>query len=138
MNKNIQLNAGNKVAMYSKKDSMVTIETIFTEIFSEEEFIGYHNALDEKGLFYLKLFIDHIAIGANISISPRIYKDRFNIEYVYVNIRYHNGGGEKYKVICFPQFERFRQAMMIKGIKVTYDEIVSKLGLDQGNELQTA
>lgn len=138
MNKNIQLNAGNKVAMYSKKNSMVTIETIFTEIFSEEEFIGYHNALDENGLFFLKLFIDHIAMGANINISPRIYKDRFDIEYVYVNVRYRIGGGENYKVICFPKFDKFRQAMMTTGIQVTYDEIVSKLGLDQENELQTA
>lgn len=130
--------ASNKVAMYARRNSMITIETIFKEIASEEEFIGYHNALDENEIFYFKLFIDHIAMGADVNISPRIYKDRNDIEYVYVNTKYRTGrGGENYKVICFPQFEKFRQAMMTTGIRVTYDEIITKLGLDQKSELQT-
>lgn len=138
MNKKLTLRAGNKVVMYSRKNNMVTIETFFTDISSEEDFKSYHNALDDNGIFYLKLFIDQIEIGANINISPRVYKDRFGIEYVYVNLRYRNGGGERYKVICFPGFEKFRQAMMTTGIKITYNEIIKKLGLEQDSESKTA
>lgn len=137
MNKNFALRAGNKVAMYNRKNNIITIETFFPDISSEEDFKGYHNALDENGVFYLKLFIDQIEMGANINISPRVYKDRFGVEYVYVNLRYRTGGGERYKVICFPGFEKFRLAMMTTGIKVTYNEIITKLGLNQDSELET-
>lgn len=129
-------NASNKVATFTMKNQVLEIETFFIEdnpsggICTKESFKEYLSTLDSNELFNLEYFFNNIADNSRVNISPKIYKDRFGTDYVYVNIYYKNGGGEKFKVTCFEGFEKFRTALKTQGVRIRFSEIIENLGIE--------
>lgn len=135
MKKIILKKASNKVATFQSQNQALTISSFFKDdnaesgICSKQEMIDYISKLDDNEFTSFQFLIENLAIKARVNISPKIYRDRFDIDYVYVNISYKSGGGEKFKVICFPGFEIFRMALKIKGVYVKFQELIEYLNI---------
>lgn len=129
--------ASDKVATFQSKKKALTIANLFTDdnaetgICAKEEMENYISNLDENEFTSFKFLFENLFIKARINISPKIYTDRFGVDFVYVNINYVNsGGGEKFKVICFPGFEKFRTALKTSGVYVQLQEILDYLEIN--------
>lgn len=128
-------NASDKVAAFQSKNQALTISSLFKDdnpvsgICTKQEMIDYISNLDANEFNSFQFLIENLEIRARVNISPKIYRDRFGVDYVYVNISYKSGGGEKFKVICFPGFENFRLALKIKGVYVKFKELTQYLNI---------
>lgn len=73
-----------------------------------------------------KLFSD-LKNGVPIQISPFDYTtEEGEIKFVYINLRFVNGGGTSYTVTCFKGFERFRTLLTTHRFEIDFDGLVAE------------
>ncbi|WP_099366035.1 hypothetical protein [Sphingobacterium sp. 1.A.4] len=139
----------NKVAGFQTKNQPITVLSFFKDdnsesgICTKEEMINYISNLDENEFTSFRFLLENLFIKARVNVSSKVYTDRFDVDYVYVNINYISGGGEKFKVICFPGFENFRMALKTKGVYISFQELIDYLNIkieipDEGDTSEDA
>ncbi|WP_146191091.1 hypothetical protein [Sphingobacterium athyrii] len=80
-----------------------------------------------------KLFSD-LQNGVPIQLSPFDYTtEEDQITFVYVNLRFVNGGGTSYTVICFDGFDKFRALLATHKIEVDLEGLIAEASADEEN-----
>lgn len=81
-----------------------------------------------------KLFSD-LKNGVPIQLSPFDYTtEEDQITFAYVNLRFVNGGGTSYTVICFDEFDKFRSLLATHKIDVDLEGLIAEASADEENE----
>lgn len=89
------------------------------------ELLKYYKSLDDSQKTYISNLISHLSLGRDVNISS-IYEDRFGVCYVYVKVNFTGGkGGKKFKVITFPNFEKFTDKLFDKRIGFQFNELIN-------------
>lgn len=90
------------------------------------DFYDYHNKLDKSGKARLEAFFHLITIRANVNISTITYKTDSGIEYVYVNAKFRSGVGQKFTIVCFPGFEKFREVLINNIVQIELNDLIKE------------
>jgi hypothetical protein len=73
--------------------------------------------------------------GVPIQLSPFDYTtEEDQITFAYVNLRFVNGGGTSYTVICFNEFDKFRSLLATHKIEVDLEGLIAEASADEETE----
>lgn len=107
-----------------KKEDFFKEENPKEGICSAAEILSYNKSLDEAQQGNLSKLFDHLSRGRDVNISD-IYTDRFGVDYVYVKVSFAGGkGGKKFKVIAFPNFEKFTDMLFDQRVGFQFNELI--------------